>query len=115
MCNGVRTMSYRWVYELVHGEKLPREVMVLHSCDHGGYPIGCSNPAHLRLGGNQENVDDRTDRQRYGLPHKVIQAIRKLRSEGKSQAEVAALYGISRETVSAIDTGRTYSQVPNGE
>jgi len=51
-------------------------------------------------------MKDMVDRERHGLPAIVVKAIRKLRSEGKTQKEVAELYGISREAVSAIDTGR---------
>jgi len=111
MVDGKRTMAYRWVYELVSGEAVPSTQMILHSCDNGGYPIGCCNPAHMRLGGNQENMDDMKTRQRHGLPHNVVRAIRTLLSEGRTQAEIARLYGVSRETISAIATQRVYGHV----
>ena len=110
MASGKRYMAYRLVYELVHGWIDPRS-SILHSCDNGGYPVGCCNPAHLRLGTTKENADDMMDRERHGLPKNVINAIRRLIDQGKTQEDIAQLYGVSRETVSAIKTGRTYKHV----
>jgi len=111
MAAGRRTMAYRWVYELVTGETIPEGTLVLHSCDNGGFPIGCCNRSHMRLGSVLENADDMTERQRVGLPHTVVRAIRRLLDQGMTQADVAARYALSRETVSAIATGRTYKGV----
>ena len=65
----------------------------------------------MRLGSVLENADDMTERQRVGLPHTVVRAIRRLLDQGMTQADVAARYALSRETVSAIATGRTYKGV----
>jgi hypothetical protein len=111
MANGRRTMAYRWVWELVEGTPIPPDQMILHSCDNGGYPIGCCNRRHMRLGTVQDNSDDMTSRQRVGLPHTVVRAIRRLLDQGMAQQDVAARYALSRETVSAIATGRTYKDV----
>jgi hypothetical protein len=114
MSNKRRTMCYRWVWELVHGEKLTADVLLLHSCDNGGWPIGCSNPKHLRKGTVADNSADMTDRQRHGLPGTVVRAIRRLLEQGKTELYVAEQYGLTRETVSAIKTGRAYKHV-NGD
>jgi hypothetical protein len=111
MADGKRTMSYRWVYELYHGVTLDPSQLVLHSCDQGGYPVGCNNPAHLRLGTVQDNSNDMKARQRHGLPATVVRAIRKLLAEGKTQAAIAEVYGLSREAISAIATQRVYQHV----
>jgi DNA-binding XRE family transcriptional regulator len=111
MCDGVRTMAYRVVYGLVNGTTLTPDQSLLHSCDNGAWPIGCGNPQHLRVGTTRENANDRVERQRHGLPHSVVQAIRKLLAQGQTQLAIAELYGVSRETISAIATGRTYQQV----
>lgn len=107
MAAGHRTMAYRWVWELVNGE-IPADKMVLHSCDNGGWPTGCTNPNHLRLGDQIENSKDMTDRQRHGLPHMVVRAIRRLLEQGETQQVIAERYGLTREAVSAIATQRTY-------
>lgn len=106
---GDRYVAYRLVFEQHTGA--PPKHMVLHSCDNGKHPIGCCNPYHLRDGTTQDNADDMMQRERHGLSYYVVRNIRRLRASGRTQAEVAELYGISRETVSAIDTGRQYSHV----
>jgi DNA-binding XRE family transcriptional regulator len=103
-----RQIAYRWVYELVHGVTLTPDQPILHSCDNGGHPIGCGNPAHLRLGTREENTNDMMSRERHGLPKTVVRAIRTLLEQGKTQEEIANVYGIARTTVSAIATGRSH-------
>ena len=105
-----RRIAYRWVYELVNGE-LPEDALILHSCNQGGYPIGCCNPAHMRIGTHDENMKDMTDRQRHGVPHMVVRAIRRLIEQGETQQNIADRYGLTREAVSAIATGRTYKHL----
>jgi hypothetical protein len=111
MANGRRTMAYRWVVELVQGVTLGADQLVCHKCDQGGWPVGCGNPAHLFVGDNQGNSEDMKRKERHGLPHSVVRAIRRLLDQGQTQGEVARLYGLSRETVSALATGRVYSHV----
>lgn len=106
--DGRRTMAYRWVWELVHGERLPRSQQLLHSCDNGSYPTGCCNPAHLRRGSHQENMNDMVSRERHGLPKFAVNGIRTLLEKGRTQQEIAELYGVSREAISAIATGRSH-------
>lgn len=108
---GKRQLAYRTVYELVHGVALVSSQLLLHSCDNGSMPVGCGNPAHLSIGTVQDNSDDMTARQRHGLPHHVVKNIRKLLSEGRTQQVIAELYGVSRETVSAIATQRAHGHV----
>lgn len=52
------SQAHRVAYALAVAE--PGELHVLHSCDNPS----CCNPAHLRLGTNQDNVDDRVNRKR---------------------------------------------------
>jgi hypothetical protein len=108
---GKRWLAYRLVYTLVHGNELQTEDQILHSCDHGDYPIGCCNPYHLRIGRAAENSVDRSLRERHGIPRTVVRAIRVLLEKGKPQHEIAELYGISREAVSAIAVGRSHQHV----
>jgi transcriptional regulator len=55
-----------------------------------------------------------TDRQRHGLPGTVVRAIRRLLEKGETEQSIADKYGLTRETVSAIKTGRAYKHV-NGD
>ena len=111
MANARRMIAYRWIYELVHGVTLRPNQLVLHSCDNGGYPTGCGNPSHMRLGDVQDNSNDMKARQRHGLPATVVRAIRRLLAQGTTQVEIARLYGLTREAVSSIATERAYKHV----
>jgi hypothetical protein len=106
-----RIFAYRWVYELVNGVTLTPDMMILHSCDNGGHPVGCGNPSHMRIGDHKENAKDRSERQRQGLSHFVVRAIRKLLEDGRSQDEIAALYGVNRSVISGIATKRSYQAI----
>jgi DNA-binding XRE family transcriptional regulator len=111
MAAGRRQIAYRWIYELVHGVTLTPDQLILHSCDNGGYPIGCGNIHHMRLGTVQDNSDDMVARQRHGMPKTVVRAIRTLLEQGRTQQDIADLYGVSRETISAIATQRAHKTV----
>ena len=111
MAAGRRQIAYRWVWELVNGVTLDPSQLVLHSCDNGGFPIGCGNPHHMRIGDVVENAADMTSRGRHGLPPVIVRAINTLLKQGRSQQEIADLYGIARSTISAIATQRTHKHV----
>lgn len=55
MKNGSRRTVYphRWIYELFHG-RIPEGMQINHQCD----VMRCVNPAHMRLGTQQENVEE---------------------------------------------------------
>lgn len=110
-----RTMAYRWVYELMTGEILRPDQQILHRCDNGGFPIGCGNPRHIRVGTRIDNTNDAMERARHGMPKNVVRAIRKLLEEGRTQDEIAKLYGIARTSVSAIAIGRIHGHVMDEE
>lgn len=105
--NGSKVTPYRLTYELLHGVEVPKGVPMLHSCDN---PI-CCNPYHVAPGTHQKNMDEMKERERHGLPHHVVRAIRKLRAAGRSQKEVSELYGVDISTISRIDRGASYSHV----
>lgn len=104
---GKNVIPYRLVYELVHGVVLRSDQLILHSCDNRI----CCNPTHMRIGTNQENVDERQARERFGLPHNVVRAIKKLISLGVSDQTIADRYGLSRRHINSIRNGKAYSYV----
>ncbi len=104
---GKMKLAYRIVWELVHGEQLPSSVVIRHKCDN---PI-CCNPAHLEKGTQNENMKDMRDRERHGLPHHTVRAIRKLAEQGRTHKEIAELYGVGRSTVTEIVQKLKYREV----
>ena len=109
--DGKRSIAYRLVWELVHGEEPPSDKMILHSCDNGRMPIGCCNPRHMSLGDVQQNSNDMKERERHGLPHNSVKAIKRLLQQGRQHNDIADLYGVSRELITAIANGRVYQHV----
>jgi hypothetical protein len=100
------------------GVEVPDNLCVLHSCDN---PI-CCNPAHLRVGTNEENVRDRRNRRRCGsrngpyykrpqLSPEKVWHIRELLAAGLRHKAIAAHIGTSQQTVSAIKNGITWADV----
>lgn len=84
---------------------------MLHRCDNPP----CVNPAHLFLGTNQDNVDDRVskDRTLRGMRHpqaklttEQIEELRRLRSTGWLQREIAAHFGVTPKCVGLILSGK---------
>ena len=99
--SGVRRAAYVIVYELYSGERAENRY-ILHSCDNSI----CCNPHHLSWGSHQDNMDDMKQRDRHGLPKTVVRAIKSLLGNDKTHQEIATLYGVSRETITAINNGR---------
>ena len=100
---GVRRPAYVVVLEAFTGENASGRV-ARHSCDN---PT-CCNPYHLAWGTSQDNSNDMMERERHGIPKTVLRAIKKLLAEGRSHTQIADLYGLSRETITAINTGRSH-------
>ena len=114
--NGRKWLAYRLVFNLYNEEDLGDHELVRHTCDNGDAPICCCNPHHLIRGTHQENMNDMKERERHGLTHHAVRAIRKLLTEHKlTQAEIAMNFGVSRETITAINNGRVYSHVGDEE
>lgn len=108
---GKKYLAYRIVYELFNGVELSDDVLVRHKCDNGGAPVRCCNPHHLELGTHEDNMNDMKYRERHGLPHHVVKNIKRLIKQGRDLQEIADLYGMSRENVSAIANERSYKHV----
>jgi HNH endonuclease len=113
---GDSTMTaHRYSYELVHGP-VKDGLYVLHSCDNPP----CVNPAHLRLGSHQENMQDAVERNynRKGENHyshkvteKEVRAIRALAGT-MSQVEISKLFGLSKGSVNHIISRKKWKHIP---
>ena len=98
---------------------LPDEILVLHRCDNPS----CVNPSHLFLGTIQDNIADCVAKNRHAkgekkpfakLNPKQVLAIRKELSEGVKYGSLpilAAKYGVTAQTISNVNSGRTWSHI----
>jgi hypothetical protein len=97
---------------------------VLHHCDNPP----CVNPAHLRLGTNDENMADMKARgrsrngQKKGThnPHArideaTVHEIRRLRMEGMTYRGIQAQLGLSNGCVSGVILGTRWAHVPSAK
>lgn len=111
----------------IHNGPIPKGMFVLHSCDNRP----CVNPAHLRVGTHQENMDDMTRRGRAAgqytyapapvgeLSHgskltdadvvEILATYRRLYGMGKRLAD---RFGVSSACINKIVTGQTWRHIP---
>lgn len=104
---GVRKYAYIWSWELFNGKEKPDGLVIRHKCDNEN----CCNPHHLELGTHSDNMRDMRERQRHGLPHNTVKAIRNACANGQTQADVANMFGISQSQVQRIVSGENYGHV----
>lgn len=112
--DGQSTRAHRVSWSLVNGG-IPHGMHVLHSCD----TRACVNPAHLRLGTNNDNVADKVARHRQArhrgadnptakITEEDVAMIVSLLRSGQSQRCVGNRFGISQKAVCNIWSGRSW-------
>lgn len=103
--------AHRLAWQEHHGRKLARDEVVRHSCDN---PC-CCNPAHLIVGTQVENIDDRVQKERSakgqmnGRAKLTATKAREIYKSGVAASVMAERYGIDESTVRGIRTGKTWS------
>lgn len=115
--HGRDVAAHRLAYELANGA-IPAGLCVLHSCDNRV----CCNPAHLRLGTNQDNIADKVAKGRQArtrgetvskLTAAQVQSIRATyASGGTSHRKLAEAYGVSYKQVYRILKGEDWGWMP---
>jgi hypothetical protein len=112
--------AHRFSWELANGP-IPAGLNVLHRCDNPP----CMNPAHLFLGTFKDNTQDMLAKGRDGhgvmpgeanpaakLTARQVRQIRRLAAaRSATHPEIAARFGVSRQTVSAIHTRANWRSV----
>jgi hypothetical protein len=102
------TRAHRFAYELFVGP-IPPGMCVLHRCDNPP----CTNPAHLFLGTNGDNVHDSVAKGRFTgrkLNAEKARAIREALAAGQSHFDLAKQYGVVPSSILLIAWNKTYKQ-----
>ena len=110
-----------WAYEHANGP-VPEGMFVLHSCDNRK----CANPAHLRAGTHQDNMDDKVKRDRcyrgFGelsgnakLTEQQVIELRTRHSSGAPVKSLAERFGVSESNVYMIVTGKRWAHLEDGQ
>ena len=97
---GFSSMVHRSVWWMIHNEN-PGELQVMHSCDNPS----CVNPAHLSLGTNEENCQDKVLKGRHPtkLTEDQVIEIRKLwYVVALQQRIIAEIFGTSQPHISYL-------------
>ncbi len=100
---------HRVLYEEANEIKLPRTTEVRHTCDNRV----CINLAHLILGTNAQNAQDRKERGRGYVPLSeeangvklTWKQVSEIRLSKESQRRLAELFGVNQSTISRIKRG----------
>jgi hypothetical protein len=120
--NYIHYKAHRIVYHLTKSPIqliAPKDIyakgFVLHTCDNRQ----CCNPDHLYLGDIRDNMKDMVQRNRQSrlcgedspvarLTNSDVERIREASLFGAKRKDLAAVYGVSYETIRTICRGETY-------
>lgn len=109
---GQRYYAHRLAWKLTHGA-LPLDALILHRCDNRR----CCNPDHLYLGDQRQNMRDAHDRGRNIRGERVCFAVlteekvRAIKASTKRGADLAAEYGVNKQTIYNILNGTAWKHV----
>jgi len=107
--------AHRFAYEKAFGI-IPKGMLVCHTCDNPS----CCNPEHLFLGTPRDNSNDCVNKGRQAkgvwnanakLTDHIVCLIREMYKSGKTQQEIADIFGLFQTTVSRIVRGVAWKHV----
>jgi len=105
--------THRFVYQVLNGE-ISDDLVVRHLCNNRK----CIYPPHLAAGTHADNVQDRVNAERSAsgrnngrakLTNTKVKQI--LHKHGKTNAELAEEYGVSRKVIYCIRKGLTWKHI----
>lgn len=117
MVDTVMKAVHRVAYEEAYGS-IPDGLLILHSCDNPP----CANPAHLRAGTLQDNMDDKVIRNRQyrgrgelaknsKLTSQDVREIHSLFAKGASRKDLASMFGVGRSNIEFILNGQRWGHI----
>jgi HNH endonuclease len=104
----------------VHCGPIPEGLFVLHKCDNPP----CTNPKHLFLGTNKDNMDDCSAKGRQNGKAKALPGSQNpmaifderdipiIRKSTKTISAIADLYGVSKSAIALIRQRKSWKHVP---
>lgn len=109
--------AHRIAWMLANLQPIPAGMVVRHQCDNPA----CVRPDHLLIGTQADNCSDASSRGRarggHGEGHRnakltweIVREIRRRRAEGESCAALGREYGVGRDQVSRICTGKVWTE-----
>lgn len=112
----VRIRAHVLAWELANGRKVPKGLVVMHSCDNPR----CANPAHLSVGTQRQNILDSIHKGRYNcfgrqkLDAEKVREIRRLGATGTlTHKAIGKMFGVGRSAITGILSGATWGHVPD--
>lgn len=105
----VSRLAHRWAWIITYGN-ITDGLRVCHRCD----TPPCCNPAHLFLGTDADNTQDKLakGRQHSKLTWEHVRDIRQLGEEGFLLKDIAPRYGIAASQISLILQGKRWRNDP---
>lgn len=112
--NGIARRVHRIAWEIENGP-IPKGLSVCHKCD----VPNCINPRHLFVGTTADNYADMVAKGRrrvpFGKEHWSArlseEAVRSIRSDRRTQQQIADEFGVSRSLVGLIKSGARWAHV----
>jgi hypothetical protein len=102
-------LVHRMVIEVRDGPLLSA-AEILHRCDN---PV-CCNPAHLQIGSHSDNMTDMAEKgrscigQRNAFAKLTDKAVLEIRTDLRSSAILAPIYGVAPQTIRKAKSGATW-------
>lgn len=104
-------MVHRRMYELCFGTLGP-DLCALHNCPFGDNP-SCCNPDHLWRGTRGDNNRDTVKKGRHVIVNRKLtpEQIISIRSDERTQQEIASDYSVHQNTISRVKLRKGYTWV----
>lgn len=117
MIKGVPHLATRLSW-LIHNGSIPEKAFVLHRCDNPE----CTNPDHLFLGDQLDNVSDMWNKGRakpghmvgskHGMAKLTEEQVREIRESKERGVKLAIRFGVARTTICDIRKRRIWTHIP---